>query len=141
MSSASHTVQYKTAPGSHAKLYGPLGCAGAAVIPPNVPLVVCSGNIGVDESLKAPASVSDEIELAFKNTEIALKHAGVSKGWAGVYQLTTYYPRDPEPGFDDVFMEIKNKHLGANTPVWTGVTVHSLYEGLRLEMTVNAVIS
>ncbi|KAJ5108260.1 endoribonuclease l-PSP domain-containing protein [Penicillium angulare] len=126
-------------PGCLTDVANELRLSQAIVIPPNSSILVTSGQCGFKDDLSLPSDLRDEIMLAFENAEKTLQTAGATEGWKHVYQITTYAPRLDEAWLD-AMQEAKQKYLGDNRPVWTGVTVPSLYGGARLEMTLNAFI-
>ncbi|KAI5460523.1 Endoribonuclease L-PSP/chorismate mutase-like protein [Mariannaea sp. PMI_226] len=132
-------VVFQTAP-EHTTTYEPLGCSATVTVPANTATVITSGHIGADKSGQVPSDVEEQLELAFKNVEISLKHAGVSEGWNAVYHMTTYHMAElmQEPNNRSVFFRVRNKYIGENMPAWTGITVPRLYGGALLEMTIYA---
>jgi enamine deaminase RidA (YjgF/YER057c/UK114 family) len=96
-----------------------------AVRIPGTPLVKFSGKGGWDSQNfeMAEGDVNGQIELAFKNVDIALKHAGL-KGWENVYLIRTYHT-DIDSGIKQI-AEATRRWCPANTPVWTAIGVVKL---------------
>lgn len=126
--------------GHLASLADELHLSQAVVLPPNIHLVVTSGQCGFRDDFSLPEDITEQVMLAFENAEKTLKAAGVIDGWKSVYQLTTYAPELTEE-WSKAITAAKGKYLGTNRPTWTGVTVPSLYGGAILEMTIYAVAS
>jgi enamine deaminase RidA (YjgF/YER057c/UK114 family) len=97
-----------------------------AVRIPGTPLVKVSGKGGWDSQNfeMAEGDVNGQIELAFKNVDIALKHAGL-KGWENVYLIRTYHTVI-DSGIKQI-AEATSRRCPANTPVcWTAIGVVKL---------------
>jgi len=126
-------------PGFLMMLAEDLAASQAIVIPPNVSLVVLSGQCGFREDGTIPEDIHEQIALAFENAERSLKAARVNPGGKNVYQMTLYYANLNE-ALVAAINENKRKYLAANRPVLTGVKVPDMYGGLSFEMTLYAYI-
>ena len=118
------SVQYSTSPGTAQKMLRDLHYAEAVRIP-GTPPVKFSGKGGWDSQNfeMAEGDVNGQIELAFKNVDIALKHAGL-KGWENVYLIRTYHT-DIDSSIKQI-AEATRRWCPDNTPVWTAIGVAKL---------------
>lgn len=128
-------------PGLGSKLSSLLHISSAVIIPPNTTTVVTSGTTGYKSDMTYPSSISEEIELCFKNIEDALHAAGVKDGFKAVYSMKSFHVGSLD---DEEMMEALDKTVGkyfqGNRPAWAGVGVASLYGGARIEVMVYAVL-
>jgi enamine deaminase RidA (YjgF/YER057c/UK114 family) len=90
-------------------------------------------------ALPPDTPATPQIEQAFKNVDIALRHAGASKGWTQVYRVNSYHTQLD----DGVLAKMKaefEKWLGpSHRPIWTCVEVPKLgLEGMKVEIEVVA---
>ncbi|KAJ9640125.1 uncharacterized protein PV06_10656 [Exophiala oligosperma] len=127
-------------PGFLSKIAGDLSASQAVVVPPNVSLVVTSGQCGFREDGSIPEDIQEQVDQAFQNAERVLKAAGVAQGWQNVYEMTLYYTSLDEP-FVSALQSTKRRYLGDNRPVLTGLMVPEGYQGSVFEMTLHAYIS
>lgn len=92
---------------------------------PGTPIVKLSGQGGWD-SQKMDIDADDvekQVELAFKNVELMLQHAGL-KGWEDVYLQRTYHV-----GIErslKLVTEKSRKYCPNHAPVWTAIEVPKL---------------
>jgi enamine deaminase RidA (YjgF/YER057c/UK114 family) len=133
-------VQRFNPPGILSQISEQLNLSQAVVLPPNVSLVVTSGQAGVAEDGTIPDDTREQIKLAFANAEKTLKAAGAVGGWRDVYQMTFYCLRMDEE-FLSAWRETRKQYLGDNRLAVTGVQVAGLWENLKVEMTLNAYVS
>ncbi|EXJ58477.1 hypothetical protein A1O7_05903 [Cladophialophora yegresii CBS 114405] len=89
-------------------------------------------------ALPADTPATTQIEQAFKNIDLALRHAGASGGWTQVFRVNSYHiPLD-----DSVLAKMKaefEKWMGTHRPIWTCVEVPKLgLENMKVEIEVVA---
>ena len=105
--------------------------------------VEISGQAGVDGDLNIPASLEDEIVLAFDNVERTLATAGAT--WGDVVHVNSYHViSEPDSTFavhNDIIAAQFRERMPERSPIWTetGVTALGLPE-MRIEIRVTAVI-
>lgn len=94
--------------------------------PPNTPL---------SEIFKS--DINEEVDQAFANVDIALKHAG-GKGWSQVYSVMTY-STDIQAQHERIVENLK-KWMPNHHAVWTELGVKELGGGpaMRIEIKVEA---
>ena len=92
----------------------------------------------VTGELPADKSAADQIEQAFKNVDIMLRHAGASKGWGQVYRVNSYHcPLDKE--VIPKIKEVINKWCPDHKPTWTCIGVTNLgLDAMKVEIEVVA---
>lgn len=89
------------------------------------------------ETSKIHADLSDEIDQAFANVDMNLKHAG-GKGWSQVYRINMYLlDLHNEEGLVAVVRNMK-KWMPDHQPIMTCVGVKELFETMRIEIEVVA---
>lgn len=81
--------------------------------------------------------INEQIDQAFKNVEIALKHAG-GKGWSQVYRVNSYHVPINNEAIEAMVRNFK-KWVPDHEPIWTCVGVPRLGEDdMRVEIEVVA---
>ncbi|KAJ9606651.1 hypothetical protein H2200_008659 [Cladophialophora chaetospira] len=100
-----------------------------------------SGQGGWDPTsgeLAADTPAATQIEQAFKNVDITLRHAGASKGWKQVFRVNSYHI----PLNDEVIEKMKTefqKWMPEHRPIWTTIEVPKLgLESMKVEIEVVA---
>lgn len=100
-------------------------------------MVRTSGQGGFDPEGKLVPEVEEQIELAFKNVEQALRAVDKSLSWKNVYAVRSYH-LDIEGTFDVVTLLFK-KYMPDQRPVWTCIQVPKLgVQGMQIEVEVEA---
>ncbi|KAI3322962.1 putative L-PSP endoribonuclease family protein [Xylariaceae sp. AK1471] len=105
--------------------------------------IVCAGQGGWDtspEHVDAPApikeDIKEEIDQAFANVDLNLKHAG-GKGWEQVYKVVTY--STDIRAHNPMVIENLRKWMPNHTAVWTAIgNVQLGVEGMHFEIEVEA---
>ena len=89
-------------------------------------------------ALSPDTSANAQIEQAFKNVDIALRHAGAAKGWNQVFRVTSYHI----PLNGEVIEKMKSefqKWMPDHRPIWTTIEVPKLgLESMKVEIEVVA---
>ncbi|EAU81847.1 endoribonuclease L-psp family protein [Coprinopsis cinerea okayama7 len=100
--------------------------------------IECAGQGGWDPSNgKIPADLTEEIDQAFANVELALKTAG-GKGWSQVFRNTIYLVDINEEAMQAIVRNFK-KWLPDHQPINTLLGVKQLgLPGMRVEIEVVA---
>ncbi len=89
------------------------------------------------ETSKVHEDLSDEIDQAFANVDLALKHAG-GKGWCQVYRINLYLITINDEAVGALVRNLK-KWMPDHQPIMTAVGVNQLgLEGMRVEVEVVA---
>jgi enamine deaminase RidA (YjgF/YER057c/UK114 family) len=96
-----------------------------AVRIPGTGLVKCAGQGGWDSQTfeMVENDVEGQIELAFKNVELVLQHAGL-KGWENVYLIRSYHV-----GIErslEGFVQASRKFCPNHAPLWTCIETPKL---------------
>ena len=102
--------------------------------------VETSGQGGVDDELKIPESLQDEIALAFRNVERTLATAGAS--WKDVVHVNSYHVGGFPPEVNETMSRLFRSYMPDRAPIWTetGVAALALPE-MRIEIRVTAIVS
>lgn len=108
--------------------------------PPNLtPSIYLGGLDPITEVF--PSSITEEIDQAFSNVDLALRTAG-GKGWSQVYKVRTYVVIGGDVTWGGVLSyvtEVLRKWCPEHAPLLTGVAVPSLaFEQMRVEVEVVA---
>ena len=87
--------------------------------------------------MKVHAGLDEQIDQAFENVDVTLKHAG-GKGWSQVFRITTY-----SVDFDEKHQQAIVRNLEKWMPnhmlIWTELSVHRLgLPEMRIEIEVVA---
>lgn len=130
------SLKYEIPPGTSETLYE-VNHYTQLVRIPGTPIVKLSGQGGWDsQKLDIDADVEKQVELAFKNVEIMLKHAGL-RGWEDVYLQRTYHTDIDESL--KVVTEKSRKYCPNHAPVWTAIGVAKLGDPrMKIEIEVEA---
>ncbi|KAF2276810.1 YjgF-like protein [Westerdykella ornata] len=100
-------------------------------------VVKISGQGGWDRiTEKIPTDIEKQVAQAFDNVEHTLQKAG-SKGWEQVYQVRIYCAPDRSKAMGPIISNLK-KYCPNHQPLLTGVEVASLYNGMAIEIEVEA---
>lgn len=84
-----------------------------------------------------PADIDKEIDQAFANVELNLKHAG-GKGWSQVYKVRSYHC-SLDMGALTAMGRNMRKWCPDHAPIWTCIGVAKLAEGtMNVEIEVEA---
>ncbi|KAK4160399.1 Endoribonuclease L-PSP/chorismate mutase-like protein [Cladorrhinum sp. PSN259] len=100
--------------------------------------IECAGQGGWDpETQVVKKDISDEIDQAFSNVDLALKTAG-GKGWCQVYKINVYTTVMNEEAIGALVRNLQT-WLPDHQPIMTAVGVNALgLEGMRVEIEVAA---
>ncbi|KAI4594244.1 hypothetical protein KJ359_008519 [Pestalotiopsis sp. 9143b] len=100
--------------------------------------IECAGQGGWNpETGEFYKEINEQIDQAFKNVEIALKHAG-GKGWSQVYRVNSYHVPINNEAIEAMVRNFK-KWVPDHEPIWTCVGVPRLGEDdMRVEIEVVA---
>ncbi|KAI1452363.1 putative L-PSP endoribonuclease family protein [Annulohypoxylon moriforme] len=100
--------------------------------------IECSGQGGWNpETGEFYKEINEQIDQAFKNVDLALKHAG-GKGWSQVYRVNSYHVPINGEAMDAMVRNFR-KWLPDHEPLWTCVGVTRLGEDdMRVEIEVVA---
>lgn len=83
-----------------------------------------------------PTNIKDEIDQAFANVDMNLKHAG-GKGWEQVYRLYSFHT-EISPEVSQIMAENLKKYCPQG-PIWTQIGVKQLgAPGMNVELEVVA---
>lgn len=139
--SGTPSITYTQTPGPLGDLYDTNGSSHAATIPLHTSIVTISGQPGfnLNTGQLVTSSIRDEIEACFDCVEAALFSAGVEKGLAGIFKMTSYLL---DVRLEPQMMEIWRRRVPGHKPVWITVGVASLaVPGMHIEMVAEAVIT
>jgi len=145
---SSSNVRFSTYPGIGEWAASNLHYSQAAIIPPNLARIECSGQGGWDPSFteypKFPSAIDAEIAQAFENVDLALKHAGKElgkdMGWKQVYRVNSYH-RLIDEEVTGCMVKGFSKWMGDKKPIWTQIGVKQLgAEDMRVEIEVVAIV-
>jgi len=124
-------------PGYGEKLHAMLGYSQAVKIGNRVEI---SGQGGWNDDIEFPASLVDEIELAFKNVERVLAAAGAT--WEHVISVDSYHVGGFPPEVNETFARLYGHYMPNHGPIWTELGVAELgAPGMRVEIKVTAIIA
>lgn len=99
-----------------------------------------SGQGGVDDDLKIPESLQDEIALAFRNVERTLATAGAS--WKDVVHVNSYHVGGFPPEVNETMATLFRSYMPDRAPIWTEIGVAALaLPDMRIEIRVTAIVS
>ncbi|KNG47985.1 l-psp endoribonuclease family protein [Stemphylium lycopersici] len=100
--------------------------------------IECAGQGGWDpQSGVIPTDINAEIEQAFSNVELNLKHAG-GKGWSQVFRVNSYHVPMNDEALAAMVRGFR-KWMPDHEPIWTCVGVTGLGEqAMRVEIEVVA---
>ncbi|MDV3130323.1 RidA family protein [Mycobacterium sp. 21AC1] len=133
-------VQFFVTSGFGEKAFGQLHYSQAVRIGDRVEI---SGQGGWDDDLNIPASLEEEIVVAFDNVERTLATAGAI--WRDVVHVNSYHviaaPGSTFDAHNVVMTDQYRKRMGDRAPIWTqiGVTALGLPE-MRIEIRVTAIV-
>jgi enamine deaminase RidA (YjgF/YER057c/UK114 family) len=101
--------------------------------------VETSGQGGVDDDLKIPTALEDEIAQAFRNVERTLATAGAT--WKDVVHVNSYHVGGFPPEVNETMARLFRTYMPDHAPIWTetGVTALGLPE-MRIEIRVTAIV-
>ncbi|KAB5578748.1 Endoribonuclease L-PSP/chorismate mutase-like protein [Coniochaeta sp. 2T2.1] len=140
-----HGVRYFNAPGPPQQLADMGHLSNAAVVPASAKIVHIVGQLPWDENGEVPTDMREQIRQCFRNTEIALKAAGVQEGWDAVFSATAYLATlegDSEEELSKVMGETMKEFFGDNRPLLTGIMVKKIFwPGVRIEMQSQAILT
>lgn len=89
-------------------------------------------------TVSADLTAEEQIEQAFKNVDIALRHAGASKGWGQVFRVTSYHIPINQNVIEKMGSEFR-KWAPDHRPIWTAVEVPKLgLDQMKVEIAVTA---
>ena len=152
------SLPYTNYPGTGQRLSDTTHYSQAVRLPTQPPTIKISGQGGWDPSTdqfpgdaSTPDGVRRQIEQAFSNVDLTLRHAG-GKGWSEVYAARMFYVLDGErdgeewQGNLDRVLEFAGEALRKwcpeHRPVLTAVEVRGLaLAGLRVEIEVEALLT
>ncbi|KAI1439449.1 hypothetical protein ABKA04_007166 [Annulohypoxylon sp. FPYF3050] len=100
--------------------------------------IECAGQGGWDpETGEFYKEINAQIDQAFKNVDLALKHAG-GKGWSQVYRVNSYHVPMNNEALEAMVRNFR-KWVPDHEPIWTCVGVPRLGEDdMRVEIEVVA---
>ena len=85
-------------------------------------LLLCSGQIGIDASGRAPADPTEQFTLAFEMVRTILGDAGLD--FSDVVEMTTFHVGLMQ--HIGAFTAVKDKYLPPPFPAWTAIGVSEL---------------
>lgn len=146
------SLTYTNYPGTGQLLSDTTHYSQAVRLPTTPPTIKISGQGGWDPTTGAMISpdASQQIERAFANVDLMLRHAG-AKGWSEVYLARMFYVLDGErdgeewkKGLEVVLEaggEALRKWCPGHRPALTAVEVRGLaLEGMRVEVEAEALV-
>ena len=95
----------------------------------------CSGQGGFNDEGEAIEPMQEQIRMAFKNVEKALRSAG-GEGWNQVISVRSYHI-DLDASFEGMVQMFK-EFMPNHRPIWVAVGVAKLGEGMHVEIEVEA---
>lgn len=102
--------------------------------------VETSGQGGVDDDLRIPDKLEDEIALAFLNVERTLATAGAS--WKDVVHVNSYHVGGFPPEVNETMARLFRQYMPDRAPIWTELGVEALgLPAMRIEIRVTAIVA
>lgn len=119
--------------GALAQISADLGLSQVVSIPANARTIITSGQVGFREDLTIPEDVGEQVRQIAHNAHKLLQDAGATEGLKAIYHVTIYMTNMSDDNMLTAWKEVKSKYDIKS--VETGVTVPSLYQGAKVEMT------